>query len=82
MEYREVLPCPCKWLPPPRSCQGLMEEQSIGSCIEMTAGVIQVGLQWFLFTLMSVTFISMPSHIANARGEKSCTLHDILPPAP
>jgi hypothetical protein len=26
--------------------------KSIGTCVEMTAGVVQVGLMWFLFTVM------------------------------
>lgn len=26
----------------------------MGSCIEMTAGIVQVGLQWLLFTMMYV----------------------------
>jgi hypothetical protein len=29
--------------------------QSLGKCIEQTAGVFQVGVQWFLYTVMCVT---------------------------
>ncbi|THU81394.1 hypothetical protein K435DRAFT_809104 [Dendrothele bispora CBS 962.96] len=37
---------------------------SIGSCIEMTAGIIQVGLQWAMFSLIMILYmIYYPPHL-------------------
>ncbi|KAK7449313.1 hypothetical protein VKT23_013456 [Stygiomarasmius scandens] len=37
---------------------------SLGSCIEMTAGVIQVGLQWAMFSLIMILYmIYYPPHL-------------------
>ncbi|KAG7095524.1 hypothetical protein E1B28_006262 [Marasmius oreades] len=51
---------------------------SIGSCIEMTAGIIQVGLQWSMFTLIFVLYmIYYPPHL---RYQGRTELHDSRPP--
>jgi len=37
---------------------------SLGSCVEMTAGVVQVGLQWFCFSIVFVLYmIYYPEHL-------------------
>jgi hypothetical protein len=36
--------------------------QSIGNCLEMTAGVLMIALQWFLFTAM---YIILPHSLFN-----------------
>ncbi|KAF5351310.1 hypothetical protein D9758_008067 [Tetrapyrgos nigripes] len=49
-----------------RCCQFL----SFGSCIEMTAGVIQVGLQWAMFSLIMILYmIYYPPHLKFLRDD-------------
>ncbi|KAF5384190.1 hypothetical protein D9615_003121 [Tricholomella constricta] len=52
---------------------------SLGSCLEMTAGIVQVGLQWFLFTFVLVLYmIYYPPHLKYA--EIDVDTHDTRPP--
>ncbi|GLB40051.1 putative protein with repeated motif present between transmembrane helices in cystinosin, yeast ERS1p, mannose-P-dolichol utilization defect 1, and other hypothetical proteins [Lyophyllum shimeji] len=52
---------------------------SLGSCLEMTAGIVQVGLQWFLFTSILVLYlIYYPQHLKYA--EIDVDSHDTRPP--
>ncbi|ESK92749.1 atp synthase f0 [Moniliophthora roreri MCA 2997] len=51
---------------------------SFGSCLEMTAGVIQVGLQWAMFTLIFILYmIYYPPHLKYK--ERQLDLHDSRP---
>lgn len=52
---------------------------SFGSCLEMTAGIVQVGLQWFLFTFILVLYmIYYPPHLKYAVIDADT--HDTRPP--
>ncbi|KAF9463196.1 hypothetical protein BDZ94DRAFT_1289848 [Collybia nuda] len=52
---------------------------SFGSCLEMTAGIVQVGLQWFLFTVVFVLYMFYyPVHLKYA--EIDVDTHDTRPP--
>ncbi|KAL0581660.1 hypothetical protein V5O48_000361 [Marasmius crinis-equi] len=51
---------------------------SLGSCIEMTAGVIQLFIQWSMFTVIFVLYmIYYPPHL---RYQGHIELHDSRPP--
>ncbi|EEB91816.1 hypothetical protein MPER_09766 [Moniliophthora perniciosa FA553] len=51
---------------------------SFGSCLEMIAGVIQVGLQWAMFTLIFVLYmIYYPPHLKYK--ERHLDVHDSRP---
>ncbi|KAF8075944.1 hypothetical protein FPV67DRAFT_1469828 [Lyophyllum atratum] len=52
---------------------------SLGNCLEMTAGIVQLGLQWFLFTSILVLYlIYYPPHLKYA--EIDVDTHDTRPP--
>ncbi|KAG5643612.1 hypothetical protein DXG03_000620 [Asterophora parasitica] len=52
---------------------------TFSSCLEMTAGIVQVGLQWGLFTFILVLYmIYYPSHLKYA--EIDVDTHDTRPP--
>jgi hypothetical protein len=57
MGHHQVLSCPCApfivW--PCHATIAYRDQtptQNVYNCIEMTAGVIMVGMQWFLFSIM------------------------------
>ncbi|KDQ32676.1 hypothetical protein PLEOSDRAFT_1032971, partial [Pleurotus ostreatus PC15] len=53
---------------------------SVGSCAEITLGVVQVGLQWFLFTMIMVLYmIYYPSHLKYVAANEHEDNHDTRP---
>ncbi|KXN92869.1 hypothetical protein AN958_07066, partial [Leucoagaricus sp. SymC.cos] len=57
---------------------------SLGSCVEMTAGIFQVFVQWFCFTLIFVLYmIYYPKHLKYAQTPKlSATISDLSTKSP
>ncbi|KAJ3552044.1 hypothetical protein NM688_g4365 [Phlebia brevispora] len=52
---------------------------SVGTCIESTAGIFQLTLQWFMFTMiMGLYMLYYPSHLKYATTDAD--LHDSRPP--
>jgi len=60
----------------------------MGSCVEITAGIVQLGLQWLLFTMILVLYmIYYPPHLkyrhsalgSTLDGDGACDMHDTRP---
>ncbi|KAJ8700953.1 hypothetical protein PTI98_003926 [Pleurotus ostreatus] len=53
---------------------------SVGSCAEITLGVVQVGLQWFLFTMIMVLYmIYYPPYLKYVAANEHEDNHDTRP---
>ena len=62
MGHNQVLSCLCAFIPiqfiDRARCSRLL--QSVGDCVESVAGVFQLFLQWFMFTVMYVvSFVAL-----------------------